>query len=80
MSDEAIEIEWESGVSINTYGRVDFVNTETRVQICEWRDRWSYPGCRKCRLSADVRCIVGIENLRNLYERTRILGRGSGRQ
>ena len=80
MSDEAIEIEWESGVSINTYGRVDFVNTETRVQICEWRDRWSYPGRRKCGLSADVRCVVGIENLRSPYERTQTPGRGSGGQ
>ena len=73
---EANEIDSEFGVNIGTYSRVNFVNTETRVQVRKWRDRWPDPRCRECRLSADICRVVGIENLRVSYERTRTLRRG----
>ena len=57
------------GVIMTTHARVNFVDTETRVQVCDWRDRWSEPTNRKCRPSADACCIVGIVNLRVSYER-----------
>ncbi len=70
MSDrEMVEDNSESGVNISTYGRIDFVNTKTRVHVCEWGDRWSDPRCRKCCLSADACCVVGVENLCIPYER-----------
>ena len=28
----------ESGISDNTYCRVDFIHAEARIQICEWCD------------------------------------------
>jgi len=46
-----------------TYGRVNFVHTKTGIQICERCDRWSYPGRRERCNSANVRRIVGVENL-----------------
>ena len=72
MSDEMSEVNEIGGgvrVNIRTYSRVNLVDTETRVQVCEWRDRWSNPRRRKCRPSADACCIVGIVNLRVSYER-----------
>jgi hypothetical protein len=54
----------ELRTSGSTYGRVDFVHPEARVQIREWRNRRSYPGRRKCCLSTNVRRVVGVENLR----------------
>jgi hypothetical protein len=53
----------ESGISGITYGRVDFIHAEARIQVCKWCDRWPDPGCRECRLSANVRCVVGVEDL-----------------
>ena len=55
----------------DTYGRVNFVDTETRVQVCKWRDRWPDPRSRKCRFGADICCVVGIVNLRVSYERNK---------
>ena len=46
-----------------TYGRVNFVHAETRIQIRQGRDRWTYPGRRERRAGANVRRIVGVENL-----------------
>ena len=54
----------ESRLSNSTYGCVDFVHTEARIQICEWSDGWPYPGRRECRLSTNIRRVIGVENLR----------------
>jgi hypothetical protein len=48
----------------HTYGRVNFVHAETRIQIRQGRDRRTHPGRCERRSGADVRRIVGVEDLR----------------
>jgi hypothetical protein len=62
-SDPKINVRIIGATMTLTYGRVNFVHTKTGIQICERCDRWSYPGRRERCNSANVRRIVGVENL-----------------
>jgi hypothetical protein len=47
----------------STYGRVNFVHAETRIQVRERRDGGSHPGRRERCTGTNVRSVVGVEYL-----------------
>jgi hypothetical protein len=48
---------------VKTYARVNFIHAKTCIQICERRDRRPHPGRRERRIGANVRRVVGVEDL-----------------